>query len=360
MMNSKKISSLVAKATLTLLIVLFMVLACGLRASAEDFDGINTSPNDMPAAGEFFLPDGNDNGNGGNDVTAPSTDTKPSDGSTVDHGSDVGTQPTQPSTDTQPTQPSSDQQPSSGQQPSTEPEPIVDDNPPIEDPVVGDPVVVEEPSGGWRAETEDERTKLLRDLDAGEVAQSIVDKYQSAVIVNEAGTRLSFWADNTVTVGDDILGEARVSATVFGAGLIYRMYNPNSGEHFYTKDPVERDYLISVGWRYEPQEAIAPDFDAEGAEPVYRVYNPNSGLHHYTMDVAEAKTLKMLGWNYEGVSFYAFAPDSSNGSPVHRLYCPFPDANGQNQHVYTTLIEEKNYLLRLGYVSEGISWRIRQ
>ncbi|MDO4526855.1 MAG: hypothetical protein Q4B87_02060 [Candidatus Saccharibacteria bacterium] len=340
MMNSKKISNLVAKATLTLLIALFMVLMCGLRASAEDFGGIGALPNDEPAAGDYFSPDGNDN-SGNTDVTAPSTDTKPSDGSTVDSGSGIGTQPTQP---------------------STEPEPIVDDNPPIKDPVVDNPVVIEEPDERWKAETEeqDERTRLLKDLDAGEVAQSIVDKYQSAVIVNETGTRLSFWADNTVTVEDEVLGEARVSATVFGAGVIYRMYNPNSGEHFYTKDPAERDNLISVGWRYEPQEAIAPDFDAEGAEPVYRVYNPNSGLHHYTMDVAEAKTLKMLGWNYEGVSFYAFAPDSSNGSPVHRLYCPFPDANGQNQHVYTTLIEEKNYLIRLGYVSEGISWRIRQ
>jgi len=33
-----------------------------------------------------------------------------------------------------------------------------------------------------------------------------------------------------------------------GAKSIYRVYNPNSGEHFYTKDPTERDAFAARGW----------------------------------------------------------------------------------------------------------------
>ena len=32
---------------------------------------------------------------------------------------------------------------------------------------------------------------------------------------------------------------------------MYRLYNPNSGEHFYTSNQGERDHLVSLGWRYE-------------------------------------------------------------------------------------------------------------
>lgn len=36
-----------------------------------------------------------------------------------------------------------------------------------------------------------------------------------------------------------------------GAEPIYRLYNPNSGEHFYTRIPSERDALKAQGWRWE-------------------------------------------------------------------------------------------------------------
>lgn len=36
-----------------------------------------------------------------------------------------------------------------------------------------------------------------------------------------------------------------------GSRDMYRLYNPNSGEHFYTADSNERDHLTGVGWVYE-------------------------------------------------------------------------------------------------------------
>ena len=32
---------------------------------------------------------------------------------------------------------------------------------------------------------------------------------------------------------------------------MYRLYNPNSGEHFYTKNSAEKDFDVNAGWHYE-------------------------------------------------------------------------------------------------------------
>lgn len=32
---------------------------------------------------------------------------------------------------------------------------------------------------------------------------------------------------------------------------MYRLYNPNSGEHFYTGSAEERAMLVEAGWHYE-------------------------------------------------------------------------------------------------------------
>lgn len=32
---------------------------------------------------------------------------------------------------------------------------------------------------------------------------------------------------------------------------MHRLYNPNSGEHFYTRTHSERDHLVDIGWQYE-------------------------------------------------------------------------------------------------------------
>ena len=64
---------------------------------------------------------------------------------------------------------------------------------------------------------------------------------------------------------------------------MYRLYNPNSGEHFYTASVTERDHLDQIGW---DDEGIAWYVPTETGDPVYRLYNPYAGDHHYTMDRA--------------------------------------------------------------------------
>ena len=128
---------------------------------------------------------------------------------------------------------------------------------------------------------------------------------------------------------------------------MYRLYNPNSGEHFYTGSEEERDNLKAAGWQYEGVAWNAPIKD--GA-PVYRVFNPNSGDHHYTMSQDEVKMLVDLGWIYEGVAWNSASKDHI---PQFRLYNPNADCGS---HHYTSSIEERDYLVSLGWIFEGIGW----
>lgn len=74
--------------------------------------------------------------------------------------------------------------------------------------------------------------------------------------------------------------------------IMYRLYNPNSGEHFYTKDAKEKNDLIDCGWNFEGNGWKAP---STSNTPVYRLYNPIAGEHHYTMDAAERDMLVSKG-----------------------------------------------------------------
>lgn len=127
---------------------------------------------------------------------------------------------------------------------------------------------------------------------------------------------------------------------------MYRLYNPNSGEHFYTMNSEERDSLKSVGWKYEGVGWIAPTT----GDPVYRLYNPIGGEHHYTLEASERDMLVGAGWNYEGIGW---SSDPNKTIPVYRQYNP--NAFSCN-HNFTTSKDENDYLVRVGWNPEGISW----
>lgn len=131
--------------------------------------------------------------------------------------------------------------------------------------------------------------------------------------------------------------------------VMWRLYNPNTGEHFYTKDTNERDHLATVGWRKEGQAWIAP---VHSNTPVYRLYNPvvKGGDHHYTTNSHERDMLVGVGWKYEGVGWYS---DDAKSVPLQRLYNPNA-ATGT--HHYTVDTNEANHLVSVGWKHEGVAW----
>lgn len=127
---------------------------------------------------------------------------------------------------------------------------------------------------------------------------------------------------------------------------MYRLYNPYTGEHFYTSSVVERDSLVPAGWTWEGVGWVAPT----SGEPVYRLYNPfvPGGDHHYTTSKFECDSLVAAGWSYEGVGW------RSGGSvPIYRQYNPFAVTGTHN---YTTSADENNHLVTIGWREEGVGW----
>lgn len=181
-----------------------------------------------------------------------------------------------------------------------------------------------------------------------------VDQVESAL----KGTATKITANARPTSGSagalDIAAAARVvsggkkipTIESVSTNEMYRMYNPISGEHFYTESGAERNHLIVVGWRYEGIAWNAP----KTGSPVYRLYNPNAGDHHYTLSAVERDHLVSVGWRYEGIGWRSA---SSQGVSLYRLY----NSNAiSGAHHYTTSSFESQSLQYLGWSYEGIGW----
>ena len=128
---------------------------------------------------------------------------------------------------------------------------------------------------------------------------------------------------------------------------MHRLYNPNTGEHFYTSASKEKKELVDAGWKYEGTAWTAPE---TSMTPVFRLYNPNAGEHHYTISKKEKNDLVKAGWKYEGVGWYS---DEKKGTALYRLYNPNATVGS---HHYTTSKKERKELIAAGWKDEGVAW----
>ncbi|MDR2977339.1 MAG: hypothetical protein LBV19_08660 [Streptococcaceae bacterium] len=123
---------------------------------------------------------------------------------------------------------------------------------------------------------------------------------------------------------------------------IFRMYNPNTGEHFYTVSSYEAaSLLINSGWNYEG--TLGKTYTTGHSTAVTRLYNKNAGVHYYTSSEYEARSLMAKGWVDEGVAFI-----DAGQFDVYAAY----NANN-SQHNYTMFLAEENSLLGAGWQPAG-------
>ena len=151
----------------------------------------------------------------------------------------------------------------------------------------------------------------------------------------------------TSVVSNNVLDVNAEESEESEAAIMYRVYNPNSGEHFYTANESEKNNLVSLGWHDEGIGWFAP-FSSN--TPVYRLYNANAGDHHYTASADERDTLIKAGWKYEGIGWYS---DDSKSIALYRQYNPNAKAGAHN---YTTSKNENDNLVNVGWRAEGIGW----
>ncbi|MEE3420834.1 MAG: transglutaminase domain-containing protein [Lachnospiraceae bacterium] len=176
----------------------------------------------------------------------------------------------------------------------------------------------------------DTSTSDFEGLPVGDAAENLVGDEESATGAGE------------LTDADTVSGNEAVESQA-----MYRMYNPNSGEHFYTASRGEAKSIRSRGWLYEGIGWYAPRLSSR---PVYRLYNPNAGDHHYTLNNGERKELVALGWRDEGIGWYS---DPDKTTAIYREYNPNAKAGAHN---FTAFKNEDNSLGKAGWSQEGIAW----
>lgn len=153
-------------------------------------------------------------------------------------------------------------------------------------------------------------------------------------------------------VGVFVVG-ALLSMVVFAAPAqaadgvaMYRLYNPYTGEHFYTASVSECTSVVAAGWNFEGIGWYAPS----SGDPVYRLYNKYAGDHHYTTSTTERDYLVKVGWTYENVGWYS---DTSKKVALYRQYNPYVRIGTHN---YTTSKSENDSLVKIGWRAEGVGW----
>ena len=153
-----------------------------------------------------------------------------------------------------------------------------------------------------------------------------------------------------------LLGTAFIGASLLIGGVahadtnVYRLYNHNTGEHFYTTSGTEKNANVSAGWTYEGVGWVAP---TTSSSPVYRVYNPNAmgGDHYYTKSKYEAQSLVNKGWKWDNNGKAVFY--SGGSQAVYVAYNPNAQSGAHN---YTESSFEQNSLLNTGWKYGAVAW----
>lgn len=143
----------------------------------------------------------------------------------------------------------------------------------------------------------------------------------------------------------------------FGAA-VYRLYNKNNGDHLLTKNKNEKNDIAAAGWILETNDSnpygraafyVPVKDDSKGKKQVYRIYNPNSGEHFYSTNKAECDAAVKSGWRHETNEDYTWVSDGDV-----KMYREFnPDVNTAGSHNFTTNKDEHEGVVKAGWRDEA-------
>ena len=226
---------------------------------------------------------------------------------------------------------------------------------------VKDGIVSGDYSTGWNG-TNFQGDSSLISLSYGKISGSFdskTDTWNIKFTYLEPAEYYSYTSDNTVDDAAAVTATTKPKTTTKPKSVatptenIYRLYNKNTGEHFYTASAMERNSLKAAGWSYE---GIGWESAMSGA-PVYRVYNPNAkgGDHYYTMSKFEAQSLVNKGWKWD-----------NGGKPVFyskgtkNLYVAYNPHASSGAHNYTTSSFEQSSLIKSGWKYSAVAWKVEK
>lgn len=169
-----------------------------------------------------------------------------------------------------------------------------------------------------------------------------LDWYQNEKAVNPA----------EVTINQDTTFTAK-----FGAA-VYRLYNKNNGDHLLTKNKNEKNDIEAQGWVVETNPTnefgraafyVPVKADSVGKNKVYRIYNPNTGEHFYSTNKKECDAAVKAGWRQETDPNYTWV--SEGDVKVYREFNP--DVQTAGSHNFTTNLAEHKNVVKAGWLDES-------
>lgn len=131
--------------------------------------------------------------------------------------------------------------------------------------------------------------------------------------------------------------------------VVFRLYQPASGNHFYTMSSIEATQALRLGY-VEEGVPFANEQSRPALIDVFRFYDAEIGDHFYTTSTEErdAVMARLSNYRYEGSAFQVAASDDLGTAPIHRFF-----SAETGDHLYSANPFEG---LASGYVYEGIAW----
>ncbi|WP_309609302.1 T9SS type A sorting domain-containing protein [Flavobacterium sp.] len=117
-----------------------------------------------------------------------------------------------------------------------------------------------------------------------------------------------------------------------------------AGDYFYTKNYSTLGDGSAYGYNYQGVAFKAHNYQANRSIPVYRYFNAQFGDHFYTVTPFGSNS---YGYVLEGIEFYAYNYRYPGTVPVYRYYSP-----SLQNHFYSIY----SYGTNQGYVYEGIEF----
>ena len=140
---------------------------------------------------------------------------------------------------------------------------------------------------------------------------------------------------------------------------IYRFFNVDTGTHFLSGSPIERDSIINNldAFNFEGPTFRAADSNNEAAASVFRFFNTNSGTHFFTQSIAERDAVlnNLPNFNFEGEAYKGYTEEVEGSIPLYRFF------NTQTgTHFYTAAEAEKNNIIDTlpSFDFEGIAYYV--
>ncbi|MEM7591919.1 MAG: ELWxxDGT repeat protein [Cyanobacteria bacterium P01_A01_bin.83] len=138
--------------------------------------------------------------------------------------------------------------------------------------------------------------------------------------------------------------------------IVYRLFNPNVGVHFYTTDVAERDEFVATGnYQSEGESYRSVEPSAEDAEDVFRFFNETTGVYLYTTSELERDVIidTLPDFTFEGARFSAYETEVEGSIPIYRFFEP-----SIGVHLYTPSEIERDAVQEdlPNYTFEGIAY----